>query len=231
MELSLADAARRLKPQRAIQRHLPRLPRLPRLPQLPWLPRLILMTDAARMPDPYAMAARLPRGALVILRDYDHAERAALAALWCRAARRYGLMLVIGADRVLARQVRADGVHWPEALIPLRPQRGFRLQTCAAHNRSAIRLAKRAGIDLALVSPIFATNSHPGARCLGVSGYRAMVRNSGVAIAALGGITAKTARALVDPKPAALAAISGFVTQALEHNPTGAETRIRERAR
>jgi thiamine-phosphate pyrophosphorylase len=198
MDVSIADRARRLKLIRAKNGGV--------------LPRLIVMTDRALMPEPWAVIRHLPRGSLVILRDYDAPDRLQLAHSWRRETRRRGILLAIGADPRLARAVKADGVHWPEALVPkIKRPMPKGLITAAAHSRRALIRAEKAGVDLALISPVFATNSHPGAKPLGILSFRRLARGTKLAVAALGGVTAQNARHLVHPRPAAFAAIGAFV--------------------
>lgn len=58
--------------------------------------------------------------------------------------------------------------------------------------------AERAGADLILLSPVFATRSHPGAPVLGPVRFGLLARQARTPIVALGGMTAKRARALPD---------------------------------
>jgi thiamine-phosphate pyrophosphorylase len=198
MGASIADTGRRLKPSHGAKRRL--------------LPRLIVMTDRALMPEPWAVIRHLPRGSLVILRDYDAPDRLDLALNWRRETRRRGILLVIGADPMLARAVKADGVHWPEALVAKIKRPGATgLITAAAHSGQALIRAAKAGVDLALVSPVFVTASHPGAKPLGIMGFRRLAHGAPLAVAALGGVNAQNARQLVHPRPAALAAIGAFI--------------------
>ena len=169
------------------------------------------MTDHAHMPDPMRVARRLPPHSLIILRDYDHADRLALARQWAKACRENHCLFSVGGDAQLARRVRADGIHWPEKLLPRKPGHKFTITTTATHSRKALMRAQKAGIPMALISPVFATTSHPGAKPLGVLNYRRMVRGVRIAIGVLGGITAQTARRLVHPRPHALAAITAFL--------------------
>ena len=176
------------------------------------LPPLILMTDAARLPDPLATAARLPAGAAVILRDYDAPGRVALAAALSALCRARRLRLLVAADAELAARVGADGLHLPEGLVPRMPRRWPRdwLITAAAHSPAALRRAWRAGADAALLSPVFATASHPNAPTLGVLRFAAWANEAPLPVYALGGINADTARRLIDSRAVGLAGIGGM---------------------
>lgn len=174
--------------------------------------RLVLMTDSARLPEPHAAIASLPAGSLVIMRDYGHAEREALARELKQACRLAGCWFLVAGDHLLARRVGADGVHLPEYLVrtPLKTRYGFRLVSAACHSRQSIAQAKVAGANLAIVSPVFPTNSHPGKPTLGVHRFARLTHNAKLPVAALGGITCKNAAHLRGLKLAAVAGISGL---------------------
>lgn len=178
------------------------------------LPPLLLVTDARRLPDPLPAAARLPPGAGVILRHYRHPGRAALARDLASLCRARGLWLLIAGDGRLAAEAGADGLHLPEALvgraIAWRRRRPGWLITAAAHSRPALVRAARAGVDAALLSPVFATASHPGARPLGPLRFAALVRATRLPVYALGGVDAGTARRLKESGAVGLAAVGGL---------------------
>ena len=182
----------------------------------PGLPPLLLLTDAARLPDPRPALERLPAGSGVIFRHYDipgRAARAAEVAARCRALR---LKLLIAADPGLAVALRADGVHWPEGLVPDAPgawaptrrARAGWLVTAAAHSETALRRAAAAGADAALLSPVFETQSHPDRTTLGPVRFAAIARRADIPVYALGGVGALTAPRLRGSGAAGLAGIS-----------------------
>jgi thiamine-phosphate pyrophosphorylase len=198
--MTLADLARRLN-----SRH----------PQGGPLPSLILLTDPARLPDPLPYLDRLPRGGAVVLREPDPARRAIAARRLLRACRRRGLKVLIAGDPRLAFAIGADGVHWPEAHVKRLAGAARRLHpgwliTAAAHSPAALRLAARAGADAALLSPVFATRSHPEAPMLGAVRFAGWVWAAPLPVYALGGVDAKTARRLMPTNAVGLAAIGGL---------------------
>jgi thiamine-phosphate pyrophosphorylase len=177
------------------------------------LPTLVLMTDQARLPDPVAAARRLPPGATVILRDRDHPARREIGVRLATVARRRGLVFLVAGDAALAAELKADGVHLPEAELDRAPaiRRRHRrwLVLGAVHSAPALRRAERLGIDAALLSPVFPTRSHPGAPTLGPMRFGALLRSARLPVIALGGIDRRTARRL--PTGAAgIAAIDGL---------------------
>jgi thiamine-phosphate pyrophosphorylase len=177
------------------------------------LPRLWLLSDPARLPDPRAAAARLPRGAGVLARGAAPAVLAGLA----RLCRQRGLVLLVGGDGRAALRHRA-GLHLPDraparGTLPfLAARRGgarFALVSVAVHGRRGIARGRRLGAELGFVSPAFPTASHPGAPALGPVRWAGLARASGRAAVALGGIGPGTAGRL-GRRPAGLAAIGAL---------------------
>lgn len=180
------------------------------------MPALILITDRTRLPDPTPVVRRLPRGSAVIVRDYGWPGRRALALGLAPVCRARGLRLLVAGDARLARAVGAGGLHLPERQVAaashawrLWRSPGF-LVTAAAHGPRAVALAAWCGADAVLVSPVFATASHPGASPLGVLRFARLARASPIAVYALGGITVTTARRLAGTACAGFAGISGL---------------------
>lgn len=158
----------------------------------PRQPRLWLMTDERVAEDRLLRgAARLPRGAGIILRHHlsDAEERARLAALLRRIARRRGLVLLVAGGMAAARAAGADGAHGRAALLRRASGKGSGgIRSAPAHDLAELRTAVRGGADLVFVSPLFATRSHPGARPLGAVRFAAIARRSPVPVMALGGV-------------------------------------------
>lgn len=180
------------------------------------LPGLLLMTDGERLPDPLPAVRRLPPGAGVILRHYDAPDRSDLAARLAEICRGRGLPLLIAGDWRLAMRVGAAGLHLPEAMVSTRTAwcrgRPDWLITAAAHSVNAIRRAQRSGVDAVLVSPVFGTASHPGARTIGRVRFAKMVRESALPVFALGGIGNANAAGLKNSGAVGIAAISALAT-------------------
>jgi len=135
----------------------------------PHLPPLLFLTDPQRVPDPAKVAAGLPTGSGVIYRHFGAQGRGRVARELSAVCYQRGLVLLIAADPELAEKVGADGVHWPEKLLgKARAWRGrFPLQTASAHSRRAIWRAEQAGMDAALVSAVFPSNSPSARRVMG----------------------------------------------------------------
>ncbi|MFC4346687.1 thiamine phosphate synthase [Kordiimonas lipolytica] len=172
----------------------------------------VFITHAGRVPDPLAVASGLPEGAIVIVRDYDHADRAALARSLREVTKERRQILLIAGDARLARAVNADGLHLPEHQLVRPPVlTGFSFVSAACHSRAAMKRAAAIGADLALVSPVFETRSHAGAPCLGLHRFARLIKDAPLPVAALGGVNTGTAKKLRPLDLAAFAAIDGFL--------------------
>lgn len=174
------------------------------------------MSDVDRLADPTPDALTLPIGSAVMVRHPDPSSRRALAerlALLCRAR---SLRLIVADDLELASALDAFGLHLPEARAAAsdayRIRRRWKgpILSVAAHSPRALYRAWLIGADAALLSPVFATASHPGARAIGVQRFRAWCRGARLPVYALGGITPANAGRLVGAKIVGIAGISGF---------------------
>ena len=145
------------------------------MPRRQPLPRLWLITDARNDSVLDRIIARLPRGAGVIFRHYHLAspQRAARLAEVARLCRRFGHRL----------EIAVGGYGAPA------PHR--RLVT--VHSLHEIGRANRFGAEAVLLSPVFPTRSHPGARPLGPLRFRMLAKRSTVPVIALGGINRRSA--------------------------------------
>lgn len=178
------------------------------------LPRLLFFTDPQRVPNPEAIAERLPAGAGIVYRAFS-AEDAIERGRRLRAiATERGLLLLVGAHPGLAEGVRADGLHMPERLsaeIPrLRAEHSRWLITVAAHDRGALRAAERGGADAVVVSPIFASNSPSAGEPLGVEGLKDLVAATSLPVYALGGVRARTVSRLIGSGIVGIAAVEAL---------------------
>jgi len=177
------------------------------------------MTDERRLASPEATIGRLPPGAAVIFRHYGAPNRLAMARRLKHVCCRYNIRLLIAADPRLAVAVRAHGLHLPEPMLR-RASRRWRLWrrhrglvTAAAHTPTAIRHAAAAGVDAVLVSPVFATGSHPDASPLGVVQFARLCRAAPLPVYALGGVGPGTVSHLKATEMAGIAGI-GAVEEA-----------------
>lgn len=165
------------------------------------LPKIWLMTDERLGDALLPSIAALPRGAGIVFRHYSLAppERAALFRKVNAVARRHGHMISV-AGAPIAAAVAAAGRHG----------RFHAALTTPVHSRREAIAAKRAGARLIFASPVFATQSHPGARALGRVRFGLMIRDLGVPVIALGGMDKARAGGLKPMKIYGWAAISGL---------------------
>lgn len=179
------------------------------------LPRLVFMTDDARVKDPVAAIARLPRDSLIVFRDYGVADRKVLGRAVVKAAHARGHKVLVAGDWRLAWALGADGVHLPEYQAQqagqLKRRRPDWIVTAAAHSASAVRKATRAGVDAVFLSPIFPTQSHGRVAGIGVVRATHIINQAQVPVYALGGVDAKTARLLQGTRLYGFAAIGALL--------------------
>ncbi len=176
------------------------------------MPRLWLVSDARNEPMLVAALARLPRGQGLIFRHYHlppPARRARFEVLK-RAARTKGHRLVLAGSPAQARRWGADGAYGDAASLARGgPCLRLGLRLATAHSPREIRQARTARADAVLLSPVFATRSHPGQAPLGPVRFRLMAAQSPLPVIALGGVTPRRARGHKLERWAAIDGLSG----------------------
>ena len=182
----------------------------------PCLPPVLFVTDPNRVADPVAAAAGLPRGAGVIYRAFGRADAVAVGMALAEVCRRRRLVLLVGADEALAARIGADGLHLPERDVGrarrIAARRPRWILTGAAHSRRALARAAAAGLDAALLSPVFESRSPSAGRPLGAIRFTRMVGNAGLPVYALGGIDPRTARLLAGSGASGIAAVEALTS-------------------
>lgn len=170
----------------------------------PALPRLWLISDARNDAVLERAFARLPRGSGFIFRHYHLTgpERRARFKVLRRLAKQRGHIVALAGDARTARRWRANMAYGS----PRQLARGPALPRLAtAHSLREIAQARRS--DAILLSPVFATRSHPDAPALGISRFRLIAARAPAPVIALGGMTRRSAGRL---KGHAWAAIDGL---------------------
>ncbi|MCX7891638.1 MAG: Nudix family hydrolase [Burkholderiales bacterium] len=141
-----------------------------------------------------ALERRLAAGLrLVQIRDKSLApgdrERIARDAL-ARVRAVAGARLLVNADEALARRIGADGVHYTAGQLAVLEERpDFALCAGSAHDAAELARAAALGLDFAVLGPVKATPSHPGAATLGWEAFGALAADCPIPVFALGGIT------------------------------------------
>ncbi|GGC37661.1 hypothetical protein GCM10011371_26430 [Novosphingobium marinum] len=152
------------------------------------LPRLWLLSDARN--DAVLETALRGWSAPVafVYRHYHLAagERRERFEALARIARMEGHLVVLASGAATALRWGADGYYAsPESL---RPRRTGLVAVATAHDLREIGRANRFGADAVMLSPVFPTRSHPGARTLGPLRFRLLARRARMPVIALGGM-------------------------------------------
>lgn len=159
------------------------------------LPSLWLLSDARNDAALERAIGELPEGSAFIYRHYHldpKSRRRRFDALLPLAAARGHLVFLSGSDDE-AQAWGALGSYGPPEAIG-EPNRLLRI--AAVHDAEEIAHANNAGTDAAMLSPVFATNTHPNARPLGPERFHALAALAEMPVIALGGMNAQTARQL-----------------------------------
>lgn len=156
------------------------------------MPRLLLITHRHRTRGrsltgvvEQALDAGLP-GVLFRDKDLPDAQAADHAAALRDATSARGAVFFVAGRPTLAHRVGADGLHLGEH--DPEPGSWDGALSVAAHDVRGLDRASRLGARFALLSPLFATRSHPDARPLGPDRFAELAAGSPVPILALGGV-------------------------------------------
>lgn len=173
-----------------------------------------MLTDGARQTDPVRALQNLRPGDGVIFRHYGDAQREDLGKRLRKAAKARRILFLVAGDLRLMLRLNADGFHAPEALAhrleAARRARPNIMLTLAAHGGKALNAARRWRPHALLLSPVFETQSHPGAKPLGVIRFEALARRAPCPVYALGGVNSATAQRLNASAAFGLAGIAAF---------------------
>ena len=158
---------------------------------------LACFSDPARLKNPDVIARLLPKGSAFIYRPYDSASRGVRARRLKSICDASGVKLIIGGDVSLAIDVMAAGVHLPSwlsrtintaAIDHVRRALPGCIVSAACHDVAQIMRANRLGADVCFLSPVFATQSHPGADHLSAVTITACLNAAKIPVLALGGV-------------------------------------------
>jgi len=117
------------------------------------------------------------------------ARRDAFARALVPLAHARGARVVVNGDADDARRVGADGVHWTSATLAKAIARPDGLLVGAScHTRDELARAAAIGVDYAVLGPVRATPTHPGATPLGWEGFARAIEATRVPVYALGGL-------------------------------------------
>ena len=163
--------------------------------------RLCFMSDGPRSTGGRPLldvVEALARGGveLVVLREAAWTGREwSEAARQLAPARARGLRLVASRRLDVARALDLDGVHLGAEAVPVREARAFlgsgKLVGYSAHEAAEAERADAEGASYVMLSPIYETDSKPGAAPRGCAWLREATRALRVPAFALGGVTAE----------------------------------------
>ncbi|MGH9164807.1 MAG: Nudix family hydrolase [Acidimicrobiales bacterium] len=161
------------------------------------LPELVAVARVKHAPGAIDdLLARIPSLAagglrLLIVRAAELApgQRVQLTRRLRQLRRGTGLRMLLSGTALEARQAGACGLHsTAAALAGLLERPPTRLWAVSAHNARDLERANALGADVAILSPVLPTASHPGHQPLGWDGLQALVAASPVLVYAQGGL-------------------------------------------
>jgi 8-oxo-dGTP diphosphatase len=169
-------------------------------PAEPMLPANAPVLAALALPDEYAITDAEVRGKAAMLasvnerlasglkmlqvRDKALPDREAFAQAVLRLARARGAKVLINGGPDIA-----DGVHFTAAqLMQLRERPRGGLAAASCHSATELQRAMALELDFAVLGPVKATPTHPGADTLGWGGFARIARGSSIPVYAIGGV-------------------------------------------
>lgn len=159
------------------------------------LPDLWLLSDA-RNDELLPRALRaLPSRSAFVYRHYhlDPKARRARFDLLAPIAMEHGHLLVLSGSDDQAKAWGAAGSYGPPEAVGEAPEL---LRIATVHDGHELAHANAAGVDAAMLSPVFATRTHPNIAPLGPEKFHALAALAEMPVIALGGMTFERAKEL-----------------------------------
>ena len=162
--------------------------------------KLLLLTDSSRFDTQQSMLNCIEQAILggvdtVVLREkhLDSAKLLSLASKLRVLTEKHQARLMIHSQADIAKAVDADGVHVDAKSIPEIKQIKTWLGdtfiiSASCHNEGELKHAEQQGADFCFLSPVFPTQSHPGAPSLGAETFLHVATSVSIPVIALGGI-------------------------------------------
>lgn len=136
--------------------------------------------------------AALDRGLRLVqvrAKDWPPAALEKFAAAVVERTHRRGAKVMINGDAGLAARSGADGVHLTsDQLLTAATRPALPLVAASCHDAADIKKAEALRLDFAVLGPVCATPTHPGAVLLGWEGFRSLAAASPIPLYALGGL-------------------------------------------
>jgi len=162
--------------------------------------KLLLLSDSKRFTTQHAMLDCMEQAIqggvdTIVLREkhLDSAKLLSLASKLRIMTKKYSTRLLIHSQADIAKAVAADGVHVDAKSIPEITNiktwlgDGF-LVSASCHNVQELTQAEQQGANFCFLSPVFPTQSHPGAPSLGATTFLQLAATVSIPVVALGGI-------------------------------------------
>ncbi|MEX2446734.1 MAG: thiamine phosphate synthase, partial [Dehalococcoidia bacterium] len=118
--------------------------------------------------------------------------------------------LLLNGPPDLAAALGYDGVHYPQAAIPVARPPALRWTTAAVHDLDAVARAGRAGIDAMVFGAVFDPGSHAGTGG-GLEALRAACDAASRPVIAIGGISPERVEDCARAGAAGVAVVSGVI--------------------
>ena len=140
--------------------------------------------------------------------------RAGLATA-VREVTRDRVVFVVNGDPELATQTGADGVHLPEAAMPVSRARQVAgpgvLVGRSVHSMGAAQSAAAEGADYVVAGTVYPSPTHPGGQASGTAIIRDIVEVVGLPVIGIGGIDASNAARVMDAGARGVACVSAIL--------------------
>lgn len=166
----------------------------------PMLPANAPVLAALSLPHEYAITDAQSRGSgemlarigtrlaeglkLLQVRDRGLPDRDAFAREAVRLAHAHGARVLVSGGPAFG-----DGLHLTAAqLMQASARPAGALAAASCHSTEELRRATALGFDFAVLGPVKATASHPGARPIGWDGFQRIARGAGIPVYAIGGL-------------------------------------------
>lgn len=190
------------------------------------------IVTAARIPDAYAILDIAAFNADGLASRFDDLAGRGVTLLQLRAktlagndyrraaavlldrARGSCVRVLLNAAPQLAMELGAHGVHLSSRrlmALSKRPLNPSRMVAASCHGAEGLRHAERLGVDFAVLSPVQATATHPGAVPLGWERFAGLCRAVSMPVYALGGLSLADAPLAREKGGRGVAAIRAFL--------------------
>ena len=159
------------------------------------LPPVYGITQASAMGvEPFMMGLRHAlEGGLKLIQIREKEMPAPAMAKFAKGvidlAHGHGARVLLNGDASLARDIGADGVHLTAAqTMALSERPACEWVAASCHNSAELAEAARLGADFVVMGPVLPTPSHPNLPVLGWASFATAIRDTPLAVYALGGM-------------------------------------------